>query len=129
MPNPNPSPDPDPNPDHSPNPNPNPDPDPDLDSDPLSQEDQQRTAKRNSGTDVDESRKPETRLDLWRGMRDTEVTDTFMQHGGTECVIGDRIQRPYSTASIKCSASSVRHQVFSVTSVIRGDPSPASLGN
>jgi len=28
--------------------------------------------------------KSETRLDLWRGMRDTEVTDSFMQHGGTE---------------------------------------------
>ena len=28
--------------------------------------------------------KTETRLDLWRGMRDTEVTETFMQHGGTE---------------------------------------------
>ena len=26
----------------------------------------------------------ETRLDLWRGMRDTDVTDSFMQHGGTE---------------------------------------------
>ena len=28
--------------------------------------------------------KSETRLDLWRGMRDTEVTESFMQHGGTE---------------------------------------------
>ena len=28
--------------------------------------------------------KTETRLDLWRGMRDTEVTDSFLQHGGTE---------------------------------------------
>jgi hypothetical protein len=25
-----------------------------------------------------------TTVDLWRGMRDTEVTDSFMQHGGTE---------------------------------------------
>jgi len=28
--------------------------------------------------------KTETRLDLWRGMRDTEPTESFMQHGGTE---------------------------------------------
>lgn len=28
--------------------------------------------------------KTETRLDLWRGMRDTEVTESFTQHGGTE---------------------------------------------
>ena len=28
--------------------------------------------------------KTETRLDLWRGMRDTETTEDFMQRGGTE---------------------------------------------
>ena len=28
--------------------------------------------------------KVETRLDLFRGMRDTEVTESFMRHGGTE---------------------------------------------
>ena len=48
------------------------------------QEDQQRIGQE-SNREVDEdARKPETRLDLWRGMRDTEVTETFMQHGGTE---------------------------------------------
>jgi hypothetical protein len=31
-----------------------------------------------------QSGKTVTTLDLWRGMRDTEVTDSFMQHGGTE---------------------------------------------
>ena len=63
------------------------------------QEDQQRMSNRGSESGMEVSKKPETRLDLWRGMRDTEVTDTFMQHGGTECVIRDRIQNLVHTAT------------------------------
>ena len=65
------------------------------------QEDQQRMSNRSSKSGMEVSKKPETRLDLWRGMRDTEVTDTFMQHGGTECVIRDRIQNLHTATAVR----------------------------
>lgn len=43
---------------------------------------QEDTAEDAARTDADGKRV--TKLDLWRGLRDTQTTESFMQHGGTE---------------------------------------------
>ena len=69
-PHPNPSPSPSPNPNPNPNPNPDPEPDPEPEPEPKPNPTQESGAIQQS--------------DLWRGMRNAEMPDEFLELGGTE---------------------------------------------